>query len=87
MLFRQFVECYDNLRIIKYLTSYIRALKCLNGLNVNLGDTKVIDLTLAGLKNYQKKNSGEIWLLFSVDMTITIAHVTQNRVYDNNKVS
>ena len=85
--FSKLAEWYLNLESVKKLATYERVGICLNNFNKVFGDTKLSDLCLTDLEDYQIKREGAGKAKSTIDIEVGIASAMVNKAFDNDKVS
>lgn len=85
--FSNLAEWYLNLESVKKLATYERAEICLNNFNKVFGDTKINDLCLTDLEDYQIKRERAGKAKSTIDIEVGIASAMVNKAFDNDKVS
>ena len=85
--FSKLAEWYLNLESVKKLATYERVGICLNNFNKVFGDTKLSDLCLTDLEDYQIKRKKAGMAKSTIDIEVGIASAMVNRAFDNDKVS
>lgn len=85
--FSKLAEWYLNLENIKKLATYERVEICLNNFNKVFGDTKLNELCLTDLEDYQIKRERAGMAKSTIDIEVGIASSMVNKAFDNDKVS
>ena len=85
--FSKLAEWYLNLESVKKLATYERVEICLNNFNKVFGDTKLSDLCLTDLEDYQIKRERAGKAKSTIDIEVGIASAMVNKAFDNDKVS
>jgi integrase len=85
--FSKLAEWYLNLESVKRLATYERVEICLNNFNKVFGDTKLSDLCLTDLEDYQIKRDRAGKAKSTIDIEVGIASAMVNKAFDNDKVS
>jgi len=87
LTFSQLTEWYLNLQSIKGLKSYKRNENCIKNFNKTFSDTRLSDICLTDLEDYQIKRLSEGMAKGSIDLETNIAYSMVNKAFDSDKIS
>jgi integrase len=87
LTFNKLTEWYCNLQSVKRLATYERTQICLKNFNMTFGDTRIIDLCMTDLEDYQIKRENEGMAKASIDLETGIASTMVNKAFDTDKIS
>ena len=85
--FSQLAEWYMSLQSVKQLASYERIEICLRNFNDTFGDTRISDLCLTDLEDYQIKRLNDGMAKASIDLEAGSASTMVNKAFDSDKIS
>jgi len=84
--FQELTDWYLGLSSVKKLASYQRIKDALQNYNKALGQTRINDLTLNDLEEYQLKREEQGKAPATIDMELTIAKTMVTKAFDNDKI-